>query len=174
MLVFPEATKFFDGTTTAFLTSLKGSPAGVTLIAGPGSSATFDTAAVGANRTVSFTGYTLGGPNAALYAFASNCCGAITQKTTATIRPAAITRGVLTDIEEYSDYFELATPALASFAVNRQGLMPTYTSDAGDVYLAIKEETPAVVAPVVRPPRPPAPRAAPYVAPQYAPKPARN
>ncbi|MGB4114971.1 MAG: filamentous hemagglutinin N-terminal domain-containing protein [Polaromonas sp.] len=173
MLVFPEATKFFDGTTTAFLTTLKGAPAGVTLIAGAGSSATFDTATAGINRTVSFTGYTLGGPNAALYAFASNCCGPITQKTTATIRPAAVAsvnRGFITDVEQYSDYFELATPALASFAVYRPGLMPTYTSDAGDVYLAIKEEAPIVVAPAVIPFKPPAP----YVAPRYVPKPARN
>ena len=59
MLVFPDgATKVFDGTTTAAFTGLKGNPAGVTLNTA-GGTANFDTAAVGINKTISYTGFTL-------------------------------------------------------------------------------------------------------------------
>lgn len=86
MLVFPDgASKSFDGTTTASLTSLKGAPDGVTLIAGPGSSANFDTVDVGANKSIIFSNYTLGGPNAGRFAFAASCCGPVLQKTTGSI-----------------------------------------------------------------------------------------
>ncbi|MCC9046576.1 YDG domain-containing protein, partial [Neisseria gonorrhoeae] len=68
MLVFPEVIKNFDGTIAAVLTTLKGNPAGVSLIAGPGATATFDNATAGTNKTVTLTGYTLGGPNASQFA----------------------------------------------------------------------------------------------------------
>ncbi len=93
MLVFPDgANKTADGTTVATFTGLKGSPAGVTLT-GAGT-ANFDTAAVGANKTISFTGFTL--TQAAIttggaginYAFASTCCAPIVRRTTATITAA--------------------------------------------------------------------------------------
>ncbi|MES2510367.1 MAG: filamentous hemagglutinin N-terminal domain-containing protein [Pseudomonadota bacterium] len=151
MLVFPEATKYYDGTTNTVLYSLKGDPPGVSLIAGPGATATFDNATPGLNKAVSFTGYTLSGPNAAQYALATTCCGPIVQKTTSSIRPR-------TD-------FTFA-PALAVFAFNQSEMMPTYMSDAGDVFFSIKEEEVPAVTPL--PPR------LPYVAPRYLPKPARN
>src|SRR5665647_1720658 len=45
MLVFPDGGgKTYDGTTAATLSSLKGNPVGVTLVAGPGSTAAFGTA----------------------------------------------------------------------------------------------------------------------------------
>lgn len=160
MLVFPEVTRYFDGTSYAILTTLKGDPAGVSLIAGPGATATFDNAAAGTNKAITFSGYTLGGPNASQYAFASNCCGPIAQKTTGTIKPAILP---LTDMP----YIELAMPALATLASYRSGLMPTYMSDAGDVFFVTKEEE---VAPTVIPFTPPPP----YVAPRYAPRPSRN
>lgn len=91
MLVFPEvANKTFDGTTVAAFTgALKGLPPGVVLNL-PGT-ANFDTAAVGANKTVSFTGATL--TQAAVapgglginYAFANVCCGPVGARTTGTI-----------------------------------------------------------------------------------------
>jgi hypothetical protein len=91
MLVFPAGgDKAFDGTTLTTLTGLKGLPAGVTLVAGPGNVANFDTPAVGVNKTVAFTGYTLGGPNAAAFALATNCCGPIVSRTTAAITPAVL------------------------------------------------------------------------------------
>ncbi|MDI1267843.1 MAG: filamentous hemagglutinin N-terminal domain-containing protein [Polaromonas sp.] len=171
MLVFPEVIKNFDGTTTAVLTSLKGAPGGVSLIAGSGATATFDNATAGTNKTVTFTGYTLGGTNASQYALASNCCGTIVQKTTGTIRPAilpATVRGFNPDGSFDLPYIELAMPALATLASYRSGLMPTYMSDAGDVFFVTKEEE--VAAPTVAPFAPPPP----YIAPRYVPKPARN
>jgi glucose/arabinose dehydrogenase/uncharacterized protein YjdB len=64
------ANKVFDGTTTATITSctLSGSPAGVTCGA---AAASFADAAVGTGKTVTATGITLGGVNAALYALTS-------------------------------------------------------------------------------------------------------
>ena len=86
MLVFPDgANKSFDGTNIVNFTSLKGAPNGVTLIADPGSSAFFDTASPGLAKSVTFSGYSLGGPNANRYAFATSCCGPATRKTTADI-----------------------------------------------------------------------------------------
>lgn len=166
MLVFPEVIKNFDGTIAAVLTTLKGNPAGVSLIAGPGATATFDNATAGTNKTVTLTGYTLGGPNASQFALASNCCGTIVQKTTGTIRPAIF--GFNPDGSVNLPYIELAMPALATLASYRSGLMPTYMSDAGDVFFVTKEEE--VAAPTVIPfaPQPP------YIAPRYAPRPARN
>jgi hypothetical protein len=168
MLVFPDATRYFDGTTNAVLTTLKGNPAGVSLIAGSGATATFDNATAGTNKSVTFSGYTLGGPNASQYAFASNCCGPIVQKTTATIRPAILGTSINPDGSVNLPYIELAMPALATLASYRSGLMPTYMSDAGDVFFVTKEEE--VAAPTVIPFAPPPP----YVAPRYVPKPARN
>ena len=86
MLVFPEGNKTYDGTTGAILAGLKGAPAGVTLVAGPGSSATFDTPAVGTGKTITFTGYTLGGANASAYALPVSCCGPVVARTTANIK----------------------------------------------------------------------------------------
>ncbi|MDP3309444.1 MAG: YDG domain-containing protein, partial [Polaromonas sp.] len=174
MLVFPEVTKNFDGTTAAVLTTLKGAPAGVSLIAGSGATATFDNATAGTNKTVTFNGYTLGGANAAQYALASNCCGTIVQKTTGTIRPAIVPSivpgvGIFNpDGSSFLPYVELAMPALFTLASYRSGLMPTYMSDAGDVFFVTKEEE--VAAPTVIPFTPPPP----YIAPRYAPRPARN
>ncbi|MFH1872743.1 MAG: filamentous hemagglutinin N-terminal domain-containing protein [Pseudomonadota bacterium] len=90
MLVFPDGgNKTFDGATTTTFTGLKGAPAGVTL-AGAGT-ADFLDAAVGVDKTVNFTGFTL--TQAALspgglginYAFANSCCGPAVSRTMATI-----------------------------------------------------------------------------------------
>jgi filamentous hemagglutinin family protein len=91
MLVYPEvAAKTFDGTTTAAFTgALTGLPPGVTL-ALPGT-ANFDTAAIGANKTVTFTGATLAqGPTVTggagiNYAFTNPCCGPAVARTTGTV-----------------------------------------------------------------------------------------
>lgn len=93
MLVFPDgASKTFDGSTATTFAGLKGNPAGVTLNAG--AIPNFDTAAVGANKTVSFTGWTLtqgpivAGGAAINYALAAACCGPAGGKTTANITAA--------------------------------------------------------------------------------------
>jgi hypothetical protein len=90
MLVFAAGgDKPFDGTTGTVLAGLKGNPAGVTLVAGPGSNANFDTPGVGVGKTVTFTGYTLAGANAADFALPVNCCGPVFARTTAAITPLA-------------------------------------------------------------------------------------
>ena len=162
MLVFPEAVKTFDGTTSATLLTLKGNPAGVSLIADPGSTATFNTFDPGTNKMVTFTGYRLGGPNANQYALATSCCGPTVNRTTGTINP----RPPLNFLTG------LISPAIAS--LYGAGLLPEITSDAGNNFFTFKEEEEEVTAPQVIPFKPPAPYVAPYVAPRYAPKPARN
>lgn len=157
MLVFPEVTKTYDGTTTATLVSLKGSPAGVSLVADPGSTAVFNTATPGTGKSVSFTGYRLTGPNAAQYALATSCCGPIVSKTTGTINPAVTL-----------PFMGMTVLAMAGVAGFPSGLMPTPYADTGDVFLALAEEE--VAAPTAIPFLPPRP----YIAPRYAPRPMRN
>ena len=91
MLVFAAgADKTFDGTTAATLSSLKGAPIGVTLVAGPASTAIFDTADVGVNKTITFTGYSLGGAAAGNFALPVSCCGPVVARTTANITPPIV------------------------------------------------------------------------------------
>jgi hypothetical protein len=79
MLLFPNGDKLFDGTTGTVLngfntTAVSGLPADVTLVAGPGATATFDGAAVGSGVGITYAGYTLGGASADQYVLASSCC----------------------------------------------------------------------------------------------------
>ncbi|WP_291477873.1 filamentous hemagglutinin N-terminal domain-containing protein [Acidovorax sp.] len=91
MLVFAQGEdKVVDGTTTATVSSLQGGPIGVTLVAGPGSTANFDSANVGTDKTVTLTGYSLGGANASAYALAVPCCGPAVSKTTADITAVVV------------------------------------------------------------------------------------
>jgi filamentous hemagglutinin family protein len=90
MLVFGVASKPVDGTTAVVLSGLKGNPAGVTLVAGPASAANFDNAVVGTNKPVTFSGYTLGGPDAARYALPIACCGPAIGRTTGSILAVAV------------------------------------------------------------------------------------
>ncbi len=96
MLVFPEAVKLADGNTQVQLSGFEGTPAGVTLVAGAGAKANFDSSASGQGIGVSFSGYSLGGPNAAAYALAENCCTSTFSTTgtiTATATPASTATG---------------------------------------------------------------------------------
>ena len=92
MLVFAAGgDKTYDGATATALSSLKGNPAGVTLIASSGSAANFDTPDPGTGKSVTFVGYSLGGVDAGRYALAVPCCGPVGAKTTASItQPAAV------------------------------------------------------------------------------------
>ncbi|MDB5720022.1 MAG: filamentous hemagglutinin, partial [Alphaproteobacteria bacterium] len=79
MLLFPKGDKIFDGSTSTVLngfntTAISGLPAGVTLVAGPGATAVFDTAGEGAGVGITYSGYTLAGANAGQYALAGSCC----------------------------------------------------------------------------------------------------
>ena len=88
MLVFANAaSRVFNGTTTAILSGLIGNPAGVSLIAGPNAVANYNSPDVG-SRAITYTGYTLGGASAGLYALALNCCGPVVAHTTGIITAA--------------------------------------------------------------------------------------
>lgn len=146
MLVFPVVTA---GT----LVNLKGAPPNVNLIADPTNTTSFNTFDPATNRTVSFTGYRLGGINANQYAFATYCCSPIVARTQSPGSSFAL--------------LGLLGPSFAN--TYPTGLLPEVTSDAGDNFFAIEEEKEAAVpraAPFV-------PRA-PYAPPRYTPKPARN
>jgi len=94
MLVFGTGgDKVEDGSTGTTLTGLKGAPLGVTLVAGAGSSANFDTADPGTGKGISYSGYSLAGTNAGAYALPFNCCGPALAHTTGTITAAASTPG---------------------------------------------------------------------------------
>ena len=95
MLLFPDGGRVFDGTTATTLTgfrttAISGAPTGVTLVAGPAATATFDSAAAGADVGITYSGYTLAGANADQYALAGSCCVG-TFRTRGTISPAAVT-----------------------------------------------------------------------------------
>jgi hypothetical protein len=77
-----------NGTTATSLSGLLGNPAGVSLVAGPNAAANYLTGAVGQGQTITYTGYTLAGTDAGLYAFAVNCCGVPVAHTHGTITPA--------------------------------------------------------------------------------------
>lgn len=136
MLVFPEANKVFDGSTSTTFVSLKGNPPGVFLIANPGSTATFDTIDVGTGKSVSFSGYTLGGPNASQYAFASTCCGTITGKTTGNITPSVVT-------SNSSNFSNLLPPPIFGTSDTGLTVVPAETPNV----VAVAEELPAEILP---------------------------
>jgi filamentous hemagglutinin family protein len=86
LVALQVAPKTYDGTTTANL-SLAGTPgAGVTLGVG---TAVFDSKNAGSNVGITYTGYTLGGTNAALYALADSCFAPGSGTMSATIAQAA-------------------------------------------------------------------------------------
>lgn len=94
MLVYPNsADKAFDGTTATTLAGFRGNPVGVTLVAGPASAANFDTPLAGSNKTISFSGFTLGGPNATAFALPESCCGPVVGRTRGNIIAAALPPG---------------------------------------------------------------------------------
>ena len=95
MLVYATGgDKTFDGSATTTLSGLIGNPSGVSLVAGPNSTATFDNAAVGTDKTISFTGYSLAGNNASDFTLAADCCsGSNVLTTTGTI--SAVTPPVI-------------------------------------------------------------------------------
>jgi hypothetical protein len=99
MLLFPNGDKVFDGSADTVLTGFNtnatsGLPSGVTLVAGPAANAVYDNAAPGAGVGITYSGYTLAGPNADQYALAGSCCVA-TFATTGTITPAIVTPPVV-------------------------------------------------------------------------------
>ena len=108
MLLFPDGGRAFDGTTATVLngfrtTAVSGLPGGVTLVAGPGASATFDSAAVGDDVGITYSGYTLAGADANRYTLAGSCCvstfrtqGTITAAVVTPVTPPVVTPPVVT------------------------------------------------------------------------------
>ncbi|MDB5472019.1 MAG: filamentous hemagglutinin family outer membrane protein, partial [Caulobacter sp.] len=93
MLLFPNGDRVFDGTTATVLTGFNttaasGLPVGVTLVAGPGAVANYDTAAVGTGVGITYSGYSLAGANADQYALAGGICCVSTFRTAGTIAAA--------------------------------------------------------------------------------------
>ncbi|MHB8915183.1 MAG: two-partner secretion domain-containing protein [Thiobacillus sp.] len=152
MLVFPDGgTKVFDGTTVATLSGLKGSPTGVTLVSGPGSIANFDTADVGFNRRINFTGFSLSqdpiltGGTARNYALAVSCCGPVVGRTTGDITPV----GEAIQTLPVLPLSPLPVLAALNLSVLGEGVrMPPIEV----VSTPIIEPTPEVIAPPVAPP----------------------
>ena len=90
MLVFPGASKIADGNTAVVLagfntSAASGLPVGVTLMAGPGVTASFDQ--TGAGIGVTYSGYSLAGLNADRYTLSAPCCTS-GNRTTGTITAA--------------------------------------------------------------------------------------
>ncbi|WP_426027560.1 filamentous hemagglutinin N-terminal domain-containing protein [Brevundimonas sp. TWP2-3-4b2] len=99
MLLFPDGGRAFNGTTATTLngfrtTAISGAPTGVTLVAGPAATATFDSAAAGADVGITYSGYTLAGANADQYALAGSCCVG-TFRTRGTISSTTVTPPVV-------------------------------------------------------------------------------
>ena len=85
MLVYATGgDKTLDGSATTTLSGLVGDPLGVSLVAGPNSTAKFDDATIGTDKTITFDGYSLSGSNAGDFALAADCCTGI-RTTTGTI-----------------------------------------------------------------------------------------
>jgi filamentous hemagglutinin family protein len=182
MLVYADGgNKTFTGTTTISLSGLKGSPAGVSLIADPGSTANFDNAAVGSDKVITFSNYSLGGGNAANFALATPCCGNGNQVTTGNILaappqppvPLAILPAAVASVpSEVLSMPGAITPSTSEYTAfaPAPGLELTVFGPGVNVpgpqlTLLIPPEIQPVVVPVVRKP---------YVAPLPRPIPARN
>ncbi|WP_211368460.1 filamentous hemagglutinin N-terminal domain-containing protein [Pseudoxanthomonas gei] len=177
MLVFAAGVdKPFDGTTNTTLSGLKGNPDGVTLVAGPGASANFDTPAVGTGKAITFTGYSLAGTNAGAYALPVNCCGPVVAHTTGTIIAAAPPPVTPPPVTPPPVTPPPVTPPVTT--VPPVG-PPLFVTPPLPGLPPLPPETVVDVAPEVQPPQTlvvtPVPVEVPvYVAPVRAPKPYRN
>ena len=164
MLVFAAGGgRVFDGTTTTLLSGLIGAPAGVTLVRGPNAAANYSSPAVGANRSITYTGYTLGGANAGLYAFANNCCGPIASRTTGTITAAS---------QQPQEPQQPQQPQLPLLPYVSNQLPPTLTFPIGSLVEVADVSSPPTTLVVVPVEEEQVPEI--YVAPVYTPKPYRN
>lgn len=189
MYVFASvADKTFDGTTTASLSGgLKDNPLGVTLVAGAGNTAAFETADVGSDKVVNYSGYTLDvtGPNN--YVLAVPCCGPAVAKTTGNIVAALALPPVVTPPVVEAPPAVVAPPAIETtpsvvarpvvvtplagpfpLASYTPAAIPLTVVSTEVPTVAVVEETPAAPVENVSPVAPPV--KAPYVAPKHAPK----
>lgn len=164
MLVFAAGgDKVFDGTTTTTLSGLVGNPAGLTLVAGPGSSANYDTPEAGNNKTITFTGYTLAGSSSGAFALPVNCCGPVVAHTTGDITPTGTTLPPVTPPASTPP-----PPGQPIFGIQPPVILPPLPPQT---LVVVPPESPTPLTLVVETP---VPEEVPYVAPVFAPKPYRN
>lgn len=144
-LVFPSgADKTFDGTTAATFTSLKADslgnfPSGVTL-SGTG---TFDTAAVGVGKIVTFSGLTLGGGSATSFALPADCCGPTIGKgrTTASITPKVLLP-VATGFGEFDEASAFFLPTILRRSTDTPLMTASLESPPSMVLVEVPPELP--------------------------------
>jgi hypothetical protein len=162
---------------------LKGAPAGVTLVAGPGSTANFDSAGVGQGKTISYTGYSLGGTDAGKYALASSCCGPVVARTTANITAPVVAvrpRDEATFVEATSlPETPYQGPTVAPWVVVPNLLPLVVLPATPPQLLALVPPAPPIVVLVEQPVENPVAQSVeappkPYLAPKRAPKQDRN
>ncbi len=156
MLVFAASGgRAFDGTNTTTLNGLIGNPLNVNLVAGPNAAAFYSSGAIGENQAITYTGYTLAGADAGLYAFALNCCGPVVAHTTGTITAAP-------DLPQL--------PVLPVLPHGDSGTSPTFIAPIGSL-IEVAEVTPPPTMLVITPVQEDVPE---YVAPVFKPKAYRN
>lgn len=164
MLVFGAGgDREFNGTNTATLVGLIGNPANVSLVAGPNAAAFYSTGAVGPDQGITYTGYTLAGSDAGLYAFAYNCCGPVVAHTTGSITAAP-------DIPDEPEIPEIPESPQLPLQPTYTGTSPTIIAPNGSL-IEVAEVTPPPTMLVITSEEEEVPE---YVAPVYAPKPYRN
>ena len=170
MLVYPGgANKVFDGTTTAVFTSFQPDinglvPGGGGLTLAGGGTANFANTGPGLNIPITFSGFTLAGPNAANFALPIGCCGAITRTTgTITVAPIVVAPGVVS-LDNGLPFAVL--PVLYPFTQLAGMDLVVEGITMPPVVLAEAPPPPVEVAP---PPPPPA-----FVPPPFAPRRTRN
>ncbi|WP_296529855.1 YDG domain-containing protein, partial [Rhodoferax sp.] len=189
MLVFPDGgSKDYDGNTATALSGLKGNPVGVTLVAGSGSTANFDTPDVGIGKTVTFDGYSLAGANAAQYILPISCCAPVVARTTANINavvvpPVVVPPVVVPPVEILPD-LPYEGPIVRPGVTAPTWMPVVVPAGTPPELFTLAPPPPPAPSPVVVPPvlvveQPPvivAPEAPPeiYVAPKRAPKQDRN
>jgi filamentous hemagglutinin family protein len=172
MLVFAAGgDKEYDGTTTTTLSGLKGDPIGVTLVAGPGASANFDSPGVGAGKGIRFTGYTLGGPIAGAYALPFNCCGPVVAHTTGDVTAASPPPPGTPPPPPPPGTPPPVTPPVTTIYVPPPPGVVDLPPPPDTLVVVTPQPPPPVVLSVVKPPEE---EKVPYVAPVRKPKPYRN
>lgn len=157
MWVFPQAvTRTYNGSKSVVLNGLKGAPAGVTLnnVAGV---ANYLTAAAGTNKTIVFSGYTIGyaglDPQGAQYALPLSCCAPIISTTSGTIRSAAPPPVVIPPVVVVVPPAVVVPPVVVPPVVVPPVVVPPVETPPPIVVVVPPAETaPVVVAPPEAPP----------------------
>lgn len=156
MLVFPDnGSKTFDGTTATSLSLLKGSPAGVTLIAGPGNTANFIDALVGTNKSILYSGYSLGGADANNFALAIPCCEPGFALTTGDVSAPVLAPVIVAPaVVAPAAVSPIATSPTTIVEAFSPSFIPLTFVSAAPPMIRLVEEAPIVQAPIVAPPPP--------------------